>query len=47
MAYGALCTVIVETWNPGSVLTVAAVLLGSAVLGQVALSLAVQRSRAV
>ena len=47
MAYGALCTVIVETWNPGSVLTVAAVLLGSAVLGQLALSLAVQRSRSI
>jgi MFS transporter, DHA1 family, multidrug resistance protein len=43
MAYGAFCTVIVETWNPGSVLTVAVVLLGSAVAGQVALSLAVRR----
>ena len=47
MAYGALCTVIVETWRPGSVLTVAVVLLGSALLGQVALSLAVQRARIV
>jgi MFS transporter, DHA1 family, multidrug resistance protein len=45
MAYGALCTVIVEVWRPGSVLTVAAVLLGSALLGQAALSLAVQRTR--
>jgi MFS transporter, DHA1 family, multidrug resistance protein len=45
MAYGALCTVIVEVWRPGSVLTVAAVLLGSALLGQAALSLAVQRPR--
>jgi MFS transporter, DHA1 family, multidrug resistance protein len=43
MAYGAVCTVIVEVWHPGSVLTVAVVLLGSAVAGQVALSLAVRR----
>ena len=47
MAYGALCTVIVETWRPGSVLTVAVVLLVSAVLGQAALSLAVQAPRAI
>jgi DHA1 family bicyclomycin/chloramphenicol resistance-like MFS transporter len=45
MAYGALCTVIVEVWHPGSVLTVAVVLLGSALLGQAALSLAVQTTR--
>jgi DHA1 family bicyclomycin/chloramphenicol resistance-like MFS transporter len=44
MAYGALCTVAVEVWRPGSVFTVAVVLLGSAVLGQAALSLAVRRS---
>jgi MFS transporter, DHA1 family, multidrug resistance protein len=43
MAYGALCTIVVEVWQPGSVFTVAVVLLGSAVLGQVALSLAVRR----
>ena len=43
MAYGALCTVAVEVWHPGSVFTVAVVLLGSALLGQVALSLAVRR----
>lgn len=43
MAYGALCTLIVELWSPGSVLTVAVVLLVSALLGQVALSLAVRR----
>lgn len=43
MAYGALCTVVVETWHPGSVFTVAVVLLGSALLGQAALSLAVRR----
>jgi MFS transporter, DHA1 family, multidrug resistance protein len=40
MAYGALCTIIVEVWRPGSVFTVAAVLLVSALLGQAALSLA-------
>ncbi len=43
MAYGALCTVIVEVWRPGSVLTVAAMLLVSSVLGQAALSLAARR----
>jgi MFS transporter, DHA1 family, multidrug resistance protein len=43
MAYGALCTVIVEVWHPGSVFTVAVVLLVSALLGQAALSLAVRR----
>lgn len=43
MAYGALCTVIVETWHPGSVFTVATILLVSALLGQAALSLAVRR----
>jgi DHA1 family bicyclomycin/chloramphenicol resistance-like MFS transporter len=47
MAYGALCTVIVEVWRPGSVLTVAVVLLGSAILGQIALSLAVRRPQTV
>ncbi|HEY5300943.1 MAG TPA: multidrug effflux MFS transporter [Acetobacteraceae bacterium] len=45
MSYGALCTVIVETWRPGSVLTVAIVLLGSAIIGQVALSLALRSGR--
>ena len=44
MAYGALCTIIVEVWRPGSVFVVAAVLLVSAVLGQVTLSLAVRRA---
>ena len=44
MAYGAFCTVIVEVWRPGSVFTVAVVLLGSAVAGQIALSLAVRRT---
>ncbi len=44
MGYGALCTVIVEVWRPGSVFTVAVVLLVSALLGQAALSLAVRRA---
>ena len=46
MAYGALCTVIVEVWRPGSVFPVAVVLLVSALLGQAALSLAVRRASA-
>jgi DHA1 family bicyclomycin/chloramphenicol resistance-like MFS transporter len=46
MAYGAFCTVIVETWRPGSVLTVAIVLLASAVLGQLTLAMAVRPPRA-
>jgi MFS transporter, DHA1 family, multidrug resistance protein len=37
MAYGALCTVIIEVWRPGSVFPVAVVLLVSALLGQAAL----------
>jgi DHA1 family bicyclomycin/chloramphenicol resistance-like MFS transporter len=44
MAYGALCTVVVEVWRPGSVFTVAVVLFSSALLGQAALSFAVRRS---
>lgn len=44
MSYGAFCTIVVEVWRPGSVFTVAVVLLGSALLGQVALSLAVRRA---
>jgi len=45
MLYGALCTVIVASWAPGSVPTVGVVMLGSAVLGQVALSAAVRARR--
>lgn len=45
MSYGALCTVIVETWRPGSILTVAVILLASAVIGQASLSLALRYSR--
>ena len=44
MGYGALCTVIVAVWRPGSVFTVAAVLLVSSLLGQTALSLAARRA---
>ena len=43
MSYGALCTVVVESWNPGSVITVGVVMLGSAVVGQIALSLAMRQ----
>jgi DHA1 family bicyclomycin/chloramphenicol resistance-like MFS transporter len=42
MGYGMLCTVVVETWHPGAVYPVATVLLGSALLGQAAMSMAVR-----
>jgi DHA1 family bicyclomycin/chloramphenicol resistance-like MFS transporter len=42
MGYGMLCTVVVETWHPGAVYPVAVVLLGSALLGQAAMALAVR-----
>lgn len=45
MMYGMLCTVVVETWHPGAVYPVATVLLGSALLGQVALSGAIRAER--
>jgi MFS transporter, DHA1 family, multidrug resistance protein len=45
MSYGMLCTVVVETWHPGAVYPVAAVLLGSALLGQAAMSMAVRAER--
>ena len=38
MGYGMLCTVVVETWHPGAIYPVAAVLLGSALLGQTAMA---------
>jgi DHA1 family bicyclomycin/chloramphenicol resistance-like MFS transporter len=44
MSYGVFCTLVVEIWQPGAVFPVAAVLLGSALLGQAALSLAVRKS---
>ena len=40
--YGMLCTVVVETWHPGAVYPVATVLLVSALMGQVAMSMAVR-----
>jgi MFS transporter, DHA1 family, multidrug resistance protein len=43
--YGMLCTVVVETWHPGAVYPVATVLLGSALLGQAAMSLAMRAER--
>jgi DHA1 family bicyclomycin/chloramphenicol resistance-like MFS transporter len=42
MGYGMLCTVIAGTWHPGAVYPVATILLGSALLGQAAMSLAVR-----
>ena len=42
MIYGAICTVLVETIAPGSVITVGAVMLGSALLGQAAVSVALR-----
>ena len=45
MGYGMLCTVVVETWHPGAVYPVASVLLGSALLGQAAMSLALRAER--
>jgi DHA1 family bicyclomycin/chloramphenicol resistance-like MFS transporter len=46
MGYGMLCTIVVETWNPGSVYPVATVLLGSALIGQTAMSIAIRAERA-
>jgi len=45
MGYGMLCTVVVETWHPGAVYPVASVLLGSALLGQAAMSMAMRAER--
>jgi DHA1 family bicyclomycin/chloramphenicol resistance-like MFS transporter len=45
MGYGMICTVVVETWHPGAVYPVATVLLGSALLGQAAMSMAVRAER--
>jgi DHA1 family bicyclomycin/chloramphenicol resistance-like MFS transporter len=42
MSYGMLCTVVAETWSPGAVYPVAVILLGSAILGQAAMSMAVR-----
>lgn len=40
MGYGMLCTVVVEIWRPGAIYPVATVLLGSALLGQMAMAIA-------
>ena len=45
MGYGMLCTVVVETWHPGAVYPVVTVLLGSALLGQAAMSMAWRAER--
>jgi DHA1 family bicyclomycin/chloramphenicol resistance-like MFS transporter len=44
MGYGMLCTVVVESWHPGAVYPVGAVLLGSTVAGMLVISLAGQRA---
>jgi len=45
MGYGMLCTVVAEAWHPGAVYPVAAILLGSALLGQAAMSIAMRAER--
>lgn len=44
MGYGMVCTIVVESWSPGTVLPVAVVLLGSVLAGQCALALAARRT---
>lgn len=44
MGYGMVCTIVVESWNPGAVLPVAVVLLGSALAAQCVLILAGRRA---
>lgn len=43
MGYGMVCTIIVESWSPGTVFPVAAVLLGSTLAALCALTLAARR----
>ncbi len=45
MGYGMLCTVVVEAWSPGAVYPVVAVLLGSALAGQIIITLAARAER--
>jgi DHA1 family bicyclomycin/chloramphenicol resistance-like MFS transporter len=45
MSYGMLCTVVAESWHPGAVYPVATILLGSALLGQAAMAIAVRAER--
>lgn len=42
MAYGMLCTIAVETWSPGAIYPVVTVLLGSTLIGQTALFVALR-----
>ena len=42
MGYGMICTIVAEAWHPGAVYPVAAILLGSALLGQAAMTMAVR-----
>ncbi len=42
MTFGMLCTVVAEIWHPGAVYPVATILLGSALLGQAAMSIAIR-----
>ncbi len=42
MGCGMLCTIVAEIWSPGSVYPVATILVGSAVLGQIAMTIAVR-----
>jgi DHA1 family bicyclomycin/chloramphenicol resistance-like MFS transporter len=44
MGYGMICTIVVETWSPGSVYPVAVVLLGSTLAAQCVLALAARRA---
>jgi DHA1 family bicyclomycin/chloramphenicol resistance-like MFS transporter len=45
MGYGMICTIVVESWDPGSVFPVAAILLGSSVTAQMVLLWAAHRGR--
>ena len=44
MGFGMLCTIVVESWSPGTVLPVATILLASVVTGQCVLALAARRA---
>ena len=44
MSFGMLCTIVVESWSPGTVLPVATILLASVVTGQCVLALAARRA---
>ena len=46
MSYGMLCTIVIESWNPGAVYPVATVLLASSLAGMVVINLPERRVRA-